>query len=152
MAYPVFAVANSFIGKVVNLTPMKLQKLIYFSEYWYFKKMNEHLVDEMFYRWTYGPIIPSLYHKLKNYKAHEVKSQLSWVNQNPETGKTEIYTPYIPKDAEAPHFYINEVIENYGDYSGFQLSKLSHGKGGIWKAGEKGSPILETELQQAINP
>ena len=54
MAYSAFAVANAFIeraeqGRIPNLTPMKLQKLLYFAQAWHLKgTQGRPLLDDNF--------------------------------------------------------------------------------------------------------
>lgn len=60
MSYSAIAVANSIIkvakNKGVNdLTPMKIQKLMYFAQFFYLKYFKKILIDDNFVRWKYGP-------------------------------------------------------------------------------------------------
>ena len=58
MAYSAFAVANAFIQRawdrgISDLSPMKLQKLMYFAQAWHLKIRNEPLLDDHFARWQH---------------------------------------------------------------------------------------------------
>ncbi|WP_240781993.1 type II toxin-antitoxin system antitoxin SocA domain-containing protein [Escherichia sp. E3356] len=83
MAYSAAAVANAFIekalkGKLKNLTPMKLQKLLFYTQSWHLKlRDNTPLFDDLFARWKFGPVIPPLYHMLKKYGANEITEKIS---------------------------------------------------------------------------
>ena len=77
MAYPTKAVANYFIdlanAKKIQITPMKLQKLIYFAHGWHLAIIGEPLIDECVQAWSYGPVIDSIYHEFKEYGSGPIK-------------------------------------------------------------------------------
>ena len=61
MAYSAYAIANAFVqlaqeGRIPQLTPMKLQKLMYFTQAWYLRERGFPLLDDHFSRWQYGPV------------------------------------------------------------------------------------------------
>ena len=64
-------VANNFLkrGKAENIeiTPLKLQKLIYFLYADYLKRSNDELFSERFETWTLGPVVPSVYDEFRSY-------------------------------------------------------------------------------------
>ncbi|RYE90398.1 MAG: DUF4065 domain-containing protein [Cytophagaceae bacterium] len=74
--YDAVAIANYFIQKSldtgVEVTPMKLLKLVYISHGWSLALLNEPLINEAVEAWTYGPVIPSLYQELKEYGRERV--------------------------------------------------------------------------------
>lgn len=129
-----FAVANEFIKdkELPVLTPMKIQKLIYYANLWYVEATNQPIVDEPFCRWRFGPVVPSLYHQLKNYGDKPVTNLLRWTDINDETGDVNFFTPYIsPQDINAISC-IEQIKRKYGSYTGTQLSNLSHRDGSAW--------------------
>lgn len=83
MAYSAAAVANAFIekankGELSELTPMKLQKLLFYTQSWHLKLCNGRpLFDDLFARWKFGPVIPPLYHMLKNTGLVKYKNPLA---------------------------------------------------------------------------
>lgn len=77
MAYSAMQVANAFIqkaidGQIATLTPMKLQKLMFFAQSWYIKNFRSRLIDDNFMRWPYGPVIPSVYYEFKDNGGGEI--------------------------------------------------------------------------------
>ncbi|ENO5268794.1 DUF4065 domain-containing protein, partial [Escherichia coli] len=82
MAYSAAAVANAFIdkakrGEIKDLTPMKLQKLLFYTQSWHLKLFNGRpLFYDLFARWPYGPVIPHLYHMLKKYRGDEIQEMI----------------------------------------------------------------------------
>ncbi len=65
------SIANYFIdlAKVSGdkLTPMKLQKLVYYAMGWFAGYTGKPLVDEAVEAWQYGPVFSSLYHEFKQF-------------------------------------------------------------------------------------
>jgi uncharacterized phage-associated protein len=61
MPYPAAAIANEFIKVAkrngVLLTPMKLQKLVYFAHGWYLALLGKPLINEPVEAWKFGPVI-----------------------------------------------------------------------------------------------
>ena len=79
MSYFAVSVANSIIKlakarNITDLTPMKLQRLMYFAQFWYVKNFNKFLINDWFSRWEFGPVIPSIYHQLKYYGSNTVNN------------------------------------------------------------------------------
>ena len=64
--------SRSFSDKVY-ITPMKLQKILYFTAAEYQKVMHESLLEEPFSTWTYGPVAYSVYNKFRPFNEYPVK-------------------------------------------------------------------------------
>lgn len=148
--YSAFAIANSFLEKaqerkMKDMTPMKLQKIMFFAQSHYLKlnsiKTIEDLkliplFDDFFARWKYGPVIPSLYHEFKELEG------------NPINTCAQIASGKIPKVSPQDHavlHFMDELLNAYGQYTGPELSTLSHDKSTAWKQGD-GSVITNEEL------
>ena len=65
--YNVFDVANWFISKG-DISPKKLQKLVYYAYAWYLTFMNDsdnelnnRLFEDRAEAWIHGPVFPKLY-------------------------------------------------------------------------------------------
>ena len=71
MPYHVNSVANAIIQKArangENLTPLKLQKLLYYVCGYYAAAYEQPLIDHTFEAWDYGPVVPALYREFKGY-------------------------------------------------------------------------------------
>lgn len=154
MAYPTIAVANAFIerglqNKIPELTPMKLQKLMFYAHSWHLKIYGEPLVDDFFAKWPYGPVIPSLYHEVKNYRSGVITSMignLEWRGSDPT-----IVTPTIPKQDVRTNELIERIVGAYGPLRGTQLSYLTHEPGTAWSlAGAEGSVIPNDLMKDTI--
>lgn len=70
----IFDVANYFLAKSdpeadVYITPLKLQKLTYYTKAWSLAIHNDPLFDSHFEAWVHGPVNPDLsYRKFKHIK------------------------------------------------------------------------------------
>ena len=136
MITPVF-VANNFIkrgrAENVGITPLKLQKLVYFLYREYLKRTSEPLFSERFETWKFGPVVPSIYAEFSSYGSKEIKSYAT-----DSKGKCFAVTEVgIFKES------IDKVWGIYGRHSGETLSDLTHQNGTAWsKAKEKQQKYL----------
>ena len=65
MPYDPKAIANYFLdlarAQEKALTPLKIQKLVYFANGWHLAIKGVPLINEQVEAWRFGPVIPSLY-------------------------------------------------------------------------------------------
>lgn len=156
MAYSAAAVANAFIekarqGKLKGLTPMKLQKLLFYTQSWHLKLCNGRpLFDDLFARWKFGPVIPPIYHLLKKYGSNEIQEPISIIVDS--EGEWKRITPKIQKDDTVAEKIIDKIIDVYGGYSGTELSNMTHAPNTAWSMGAvDGGPITHTDMAEHIH-
>lgn len=133
MPYKAKSVANAFLtlanrdGRPVD--PMKLQKLIYYANGYYLAEHDgQPLVNEYFEAWDYGPVVPTVYYEFREYKDRPIKRlAYTW---DPATGR-QIVAPQPVGDAAAESV-VTWVWENYGRFSGPELSAMTHKDGAPW--------------------
>jgi len=73
--YLIFLASKSFVGdnkEREGITNLKLQKVLYFAQAYYLANFKKPLFKESIEAWKYGPVVPSLYHKLKRYKSDSI--------------------------------------------------------------------------------
>ena len=122
-------VGNSILRRAftekIDITPMKLQKMIYFVYRDYLKKTNQSLFDERFETWKYGPVLPSVYEKFKKYRANAIRDYATEGD-----GKTVLAV----NEKNSPIFrqIIDSIWEQYKNYDGIYLSSLTHRNGSAW--------------------
>ena len=56
-----------------TLSPMQVLKLVYIAHGWNLGLNAQPLVNEDIEAWQYGPVIPSLYHKYKQYGSNPIQ-------------------------------------------------------------------------------
>ena len=64
--------SRSFSDKIY-ITPMKLQRVLYFAAAEYQKATHEPLLEELFSTWTYGPVAYSVYNEFRSFSKYPVK-------------------------------------------------------------------------------
>ncbi len=100
-----------------TLTALQLLKLVYISHGWSFPINDRPLMGERIEAWQYGPVVPNLYHAIKGFRAEPVRNPIP-------DGDT-------PLDASDKRV-IDAVYRTYGQYSGGQLSAMTHRPGTPW--------------------
>ncbi|EMB55798.1 Panacea domain-containing protein [Streptococcus mutans] len=126
-------------SEVTDITPKKLQKLLYYCFAWHLALTAEdnssdelnssRLFEATFEAWAHGPVIPEVYDKYKNYKATVI----------PTSGLKLNTTDYLNEDELDS---IKQVIEVYGNFNGNQLEFLTHNED-PWKKARKGYAPLD---------
>lgn len=116
------SVANFFVKKSfekgVELTPMKLVKLVYIAHGWHLGITNRPLLTEVPQAWQYGPVVPCVYHSFKQYGNKQITQVYSMLTQKG------LLTPDVSD--ESIELLLNKVWDIYSRYSGTQLSALTH--------------------------
>lgn len=157
MAYSAIAIANAFIergirGEIPDLTPMKIQKLLFYTQSWHLRNNNgRKLFADDFERWPYGPVIPSIYHELKTYRFNTVGNKISRLIQCSDGQK--IVIPYVNSEDNSSRELIDKISITYGKLSGPKLSEMTHAKGSAWDRCEyEGEVISVDNMARYIHP
>lgn len=99
------------------VTPMQLLKLVYICHGWMLGLHGRPLVSEPIQAWKYGPVIPDLYHAYKRYGGNNIAERPSGEPSGFDEDEKTV---------------MSEVLERYGDFTGVQLSALTHKAGTPW--------------------
>jgi len=72
--YKSIDVANFIVaeGRVKDLTPLKLQKLLYFLYGLYWKQNKQVLFSDHFVAWDYGPVVEEIYLAFRGYESNVI--------------------------------------------------------------------------------
>jgi uncharacterized phage-associated protein len=92
-----------------SVTPLKLQKIIYYAQAWSLVFRNKGLFSDDFEAWIHGPAIPEIYQAYKHYGWNAIP--------RPKT--------VIPIENEEQSV-ISSVLEAYGAMTGKALEELTH--------------------------
>jgi uncharacterized phage-associated protein len=147
--YSAQAIANEFIKRAKqdgrnDLSPMKLQKLIYFAHGWYLANVHKALLLERVQAWKFGPVISSVYHDFKRYGNETITDYVSTLEYN--NLRFSHLTPFINEtDADAKEV-IDLVWAIYGKYSSVQLSNMTHEPGTPWSIVTEGHDPIPSNL------
>lgn len=123
------SIANYFLDLAAMtgdpISPMKLQKLVYYAHGWYSGYTGRPLINEPIEAWQYGPVIPSLYHEFKRFGSGKIEAKAF------EYDARGVREALPPSDPDIRTFLQN-VFKSYGQYSGIRLSEMTHASGTPW--------------------
>lgn len=115
-------VANEFLRLATEssaaLTPMQLIKLVYIAHGWSLGLSGKPLIADPVQAWQYGPVIPKLYHVIKDFRGNHVSTQI-------------VGTPRSTL-REYDRALIQRVFDLYGTMTGMELSRITHAPGSPW--------------------
>ena len=76
MRYSPSIISNNILNRAftegIPVTPMKLQKILYFVASEYAKKTGRTLLGEPFQQWKFGPVMGSVYSEFRSYRAEPI--------------------------------------------------------------------------------
>lgn len=111
-----YNIADFFLTKD-DLTPKKIQKLVYYAYSWFIALNNQSedqidsvLFDEVPEAWLHGPVFPSLYSKFKSYNWNEVPKN----NKEIKFKNNDIMS------------FLNDIWNKFGAYSADELEYMTH--------------------------
>lgn len=118
--YTATDVANYFIylgsKKVIGdnkeregVTNLKLQKMLYLAQAYFLAKFGKPLFSDKIEAWEFGPVVPSVYHKLKKHSSNPIIL---------EEDKTKI--------AEEDKEILQKIWDAFGGYSASKLVDITH--------------------------
>lgn len=152
MAYKVETIANYFINKGIEsakpITPLKVQKLVYYAHGVYIGLGKGPLVEGDFQVWRYGPVHEELYHILKDFGYGIITKQVVTYNLHESI------------DSAADKDFLDAIWKYFGGYSAIQLSNSTHRAGTPWANIDKkynsnvpfNERITNMELYEFFNP
>ena len=133
--YSVLSVANPLLTmareqNISDISPMKLQKLLYFAHAWHLALFDCPLFREGIEAWEWGPVVPKIYsafRKFGNSPIEEDAKEFTW-----ENGELRIKSPYIEDDDFEVKDLLQEILRVYGDLTAIQLLNITHAEGTPW--------------------
>jgi len=118
--YNAIDIASFFIRKGVS--PLKLQKLLYYSQVWFFVTERRMLFQDTIRAWKFGPVVHQVWSEFKYMKRSSVIPQDRAKNVN-------------LKNVQG---FLEEVWDAYGHLSSSNLVDLTH-KEKPWQIARKGT-------------
>ena len=132
MAYDAKAVANFFLDlakeEKKNISPMKLQKLLFFAHGWNLALFDEPLIADAIEAWQFGPVVPSIYHEFKHLRSGAISSRAMSLDLE----NFKMFEPCLPSEATQTKALLKRIWEAYGGMSAIDLSNLTHADGSPW--------------------
>ena len=124
---PAYRVADYLIynSSSVYLTPLHINKLVFFSHGWNLGILETPLINEDVEAWKYGPIIPSIYYAFKKYVQKKVVPE-EYFSTDQNKNIDDLFTTDNKKIMDA-------VINVYAKKSGAELIAITHEHGSPWQ-------------------
>ena len=98
-------------GQELEMTNMKIQKLLYYTQSIYLALYDEPLFNDNLEAWRYGPVCPPAYHYYYKFESQQLPI--------PKVREINNLTPEIKA-------LLDEVWWYFGEYHAYQLSNMSH--------------------------
>ena len=99
-------------------SPLQIIKLTYLCHGWMLGLYGRALSAQPVEAWQYGPVIPDVYHGLKHFGGRTISSSLKSFQEG--------------NFDEIEDDLITQVSDAYGEFTGIQLSQLTHAIGTPW--------------------
>lgn len=121
-------IANAILYKGFNegvdLTPMKLQRLLYLTYKEFYKRTNTLLFDEKFEVWKYGPVVRSVNAAFKKYGSNCIKDYYREYNG----------TVLKASEDKSPTFksILTYIWDKYKKIDGIPLANMSRSEKSAW--------------------
>ena len=126
MVHDARSVANELITRAHDsanaITPMQVIKLAYYCHAWMLGLYHRPLLNRPIEAWRYGPVVPDIYHSLRQYGGRPVI----------QTIDLELERVAVRGYHKDETNIIDQVWEKYGHLTGIQLSALTHAPGTPW--------------------
>ena len=132
MAYSARAVANTVIELstkhgIRDLSPMKLQCLLFYIQSWYLKLYNQVLFDDFIERWGCGTIVRDVHNEFKTFGSSPINSLAT-----DALG----YQAFIQDHDTMAKELIKRIFDVYGRFSATQLSNMTRTQDTAWSKGD----------------
>lgn len=135
--YTAKAIANELLeiakkhGGVSDMTPIKLQKLVYFAHGWYLAFFKKPLIRQRIQAWKFGPVVADIYHEFKDCGNEPIDRLATELAYDEVHGLTD-EMPRISVGDEETRGVLSEVWRVYGSFTPTQLANLTHEPGTPW--------------------
>ncbi len=141
MAYPVEQIANQLLINAANsgelMTNMKLQKMLYYQQGFHLAYFDKPLFQEDIEAWMYGPVVPSMYEKYKEFGRNGIEPDRTMDFAFEERKEQALF---------------DEVCKVYGAYSAIGLMNMTHEEM-PWKTtpvGEGAEHVISKDKMQSF--
>jgi len=96
-----------------SISPLKLQKLLYYSQAWFYTLMERKLFSDKIEAWVHGPVVPSIYDKYKRYGYNDISKNVDNIPQS------------IKRNEDVKDI-LDAVWYTYNQFDAKTLEKISH--------------------------
>lgn len=139
MTYSVNDIANKIIlqtdaekGDIIS--NLKLQKLLYYMQGYHLAFFNEKLFEDDLEAWTYGPVVPDVYHRFKENRSYGI-----------ELDSKEYQEIQLAPEEED---MFTQVMTEYGKFSAIKLMEMTHRETPWKEANDSPDKIINSETMK----
>lgn len=116
------------------ISNLKLQKLLYYMQGYHLAFFNEKLFEASIEAWTYGPVVPSVYHQFKEC-GHNA------IILDPDQYKE------VELSADQEDMF-RQVMSEYGKFSAIKLMDMTHNEDPWKEASGKKDKVINVETMK----
>lgn len=140
MAYSPTMIANNILSRAfaekAYMSPMKLQKILYFVASEYQKATKRPLLEEPFSTWAYGPVVYSVYDEFRSFSKDNIKRYA-------RDARGDVFVIDETQDIELK-VALDRVWDKTKDMGAVKLSEITHLQNSAWdKAFQDDEPVLD---------
>ncbi len=111
MVYTANQIASWFLASLDTnagdtISPLKLQKLIYYAQAWHLVHFDKTLFKDKIEAWSHGPVVPAIYERFDN----ECRESISFEKRYDKRHKY----PKMPIELDD---FLEEIHVKYGEHS-----------------------------------
>lgn len=142
MAYVPTLIANNILSRAFaeksRMSPMKLQKILYFVASEYQKATKRPLLEEPFSTWAYGPVVYSVYDEFRSFSKDNIKRYA-------RDARGDVFVIDETQDIELK-VALDRVWDKAKNMGAVKLSEITHLQDSAWdKAFQDEKPFLSTD-------
>ena len=148
---PTISVVNSLLRRTfderrTDMTRVKLQKMLFFLNGWHLAIMGSPCIDRAFDVWKYGPVVPSVYHGLKQFRGGPIAYYL--MDPDPVSGSFKL--PVVPGSQHQFYEILDLTWDKYIGIDAARLSTMSRAPDSPWATAlNNGSRIIRNDIIKA---
>lgn len=142
MSYSPTMIANNILSRAfaekVYISPMKLQKILYFVASEYQKATKRVLLEEPFATWAYGPVVYSVYDEFRSFSKDNIKRYA-------RDARGDVFVIDEAQDIELK-VALDRVWDKAKHMGAVELSEITHSRDSAWdKAFQNDEPVLNLD-------
>jgi uncharacterized phage-associated protein len=117
--YSVNQIADFFLGRLSpekgdSISPLKLQKLVYYAQAWHYTIFDKPLFNEKIEAWAHGPVVRSLWDRFKS------------TGKDYSINLSQIEIEKVAFTYDKTYALLCDINRIYGEHSGAHLEALTH--------------------------
>ena len=124
-------VISLFEERKAPVTNLKLQKVLYYIQGYYYKQFGKAAFSDEIYNWQYGPVVPVVYYEYNDNGAAPLKSRYA-------------FNDYEISDREKN--LIASIVEKCAGISTSKLVSMTHSEN-PWKTAGSGNIISKNSIE-----